>query len=118
MIHTPIYILLLFVAPPPPTVTVSSPPVTEAGQPLSLTCTATVIPHLAMDPLLEWVGPNNSFYSIMDPVGRGETFSRTLVFSPLRTSHGGQYSCRLTTDIPVVVSVDTVNVTVQSKSVV
>ena len=118
MIHTPIYILLqilLFVAPPPPTVTVSSPPVTEAGQPLSLTCTATVIPHLAMDPLLEWVGPNDS---IMDPVGSGETFSRTLVFSPLRTSHGAQYSCRVTiniTDIPVVVSVDTVNVTVQSK---
>ena len=123
MIHTPhmLLLILMFVGLPFPTVTVSSPPVTEAGQPLSLTCTATITSHLAMDPLLEWVGPNDSFYSIMDPVGSGETFSRTLVFSPLRTSHGGQYSCRLTiniTDIPVVVSVDTVNVTVQSKSVV
>ena len=123
MIHTPIYILLqilLFVAPPPPNVTVSSPPVTEAGQPLSLTCTATVTPHLAMHPLLEWVGPNSPLYSIMDPVRSGETFSRTLVFSPLRTSHGGQYSCRATiniTDIPAESSMDTVNVTVQSKSV-
>ena len=114
-------LILMFVAPPPPDVTVSSPPVTKAGQPLSLTCTATVIPHLAMDPLLEWVGSNSPYSSIMDPVRSGEAFSRTLVFSPLRTSHGGQYSCRATiniTDIPAVVSVDTVNVTVQSKSVV
>ena len=82
---------------------------------------ATVIPHLAMDPLLEWVGSNSPYSSIMDPVRSGEAFSRTLVFSPLRTSHGGQYSCRATiniTDIPAVVSVETVNVTVQSKSVV
>ena len=111
----------MFVALPSPNVTVSSPPVTKAGQHLSLTCTVTVIPHLAMDPLLEWVGPNSPFYSIMDPISNGETFSQTLVFSPLRTSHGGQYSCRATiyvTDIPAVVSVEAVNVTVQSKSVV
>ena len=111
----------MFVALPPPNVTVSSPPVTEAGQPLSLTCTATVTPHLAMDPLLEWVGPNSPLYSILDPVGSGETFSQALVFSPLRTSHRGKYSCRATiniTDIPAVVSVDTVNITVQSKCVV
>ena len=119
MIHTPIYILLLFVAPPSPNVTVSSPPVTEAGQPLSLTCTATVIPHLTMHPLLEWVGPNSPFYFIMDLVGSGETFSRTLMFGSLRTSHGGQYSCRATINITYIqaVNMETVNVTVQSKSV-
>ena len=114
-------LILMFVALPSPNVTVSSSPVTKAGQHLSLTCTVTVIPHLAMDPLLEWVGPNSPFYSIMDPISNGETFSQTLVFSPLRTSHGGQYSCRATiyvTDIPAVVSVEAVNVTVQSKSVV
>ena len=79
---------------------VSSPPVTEAGQPLFFTCTITVVEYLIVSPQVEWISPDGSVISSDGnpsaggaPVVSGTLSTRNITFSCLHTSHAGQYTC-------------------------
>ena len=87
---------------------VSSAAVTEAGQFLSLTCRVDVVEYLTVDPQVEWRQPDGSVVtntgnpSIRDSVevmGRISILNES--FSPLLTSHAGEYQCRAFIAIPV-----------------
>ena len=97
-----------------------------AGQAHILTCTATVVENLVVEPTLEWldtdrhvVGDND--ISVGSSVTTGTNTTLTLTFDPLHTSHGGRYTCRARINIPAI-SFSNSNeansdVNVQSKSV-
>ena len=62
-----------------------------AGQSLLLTCTVTVVDHLVEEPFVWWTGGSVGGSS-------GVTQSNvsgvsTLIFDPLQTSHGNEYTC-------------------------
>ena len=85
----------------------SSAAVTEAGQFLSLTCRVDVVEHLTVDLQLEWRQPDGSVATItgnpsirdsVEVMGRVSTLN--VSFSPLLTSHAGEYQCRATIAIP------------------
>ena len=84
-----------------------------AGQLLTLTCSATIQEGIRGTPTLTW--SREGFDEL--PV---ETTSSPplLIFSSLRTSHGGQYTCIARLSIPdagvVVSGSNTTNVSVQS----
>ena len=72
-----------------------------AGQSYSLTC--IVILSIAGSPTIRWLGPNNKPLAISTSVTvenkvmvNDSVYERTLVFSSLHTSHGGQYTCQTT----------------------
>ena len=76
--------------------TISGPTTAISGEQLVLTCTVRVVEHLISVPSVEWSGGS---------VGRGDgviesntihdgvVIVRTLMFSPVHTSHGAQYTC-------------------------
>ena len=73
-----------------------------AGTRFSLVCSATVqTQDDSPTPNFDWFfGPNNaSLPSGVTPMatvmGSGNTYSSTLLFSPLQQSHAGMYTCRL-----------------------
>ena len=75
-----------------------------AGQSYNLTCTIT-LDSVTGYPTIEWLDPNNNplFNSSSVTVENGlmvndSAYDRTLVFSSLHTSHGGQYACRAALD--------------------
>ena len=79
---------------------VSSPPVIEAGQPLSLTCSVTVVEYLIVRPQVEWIPPDGSVISSDGnpsageaPLVSGTVSTRNITFSSLQTSHAGPYTC-------------------------
>ena len=86
-----------------------------------LTCTVTVEEHLVVQPTVEWsrgsVGSES--VSVDDITRDGATSTRHITFSPLHTSHGGQYVCQADIDIPSIGLMKTANssrdVTVQSE---
>ena len=110
---------------PNPDVSVTLPPVTLAGSPLSLTCNVSVVEFLVMKPSVEWLGPNDSPISsdgnpsvIARPFVSGTLATYVVQFSSLRTSHVGQYSCHANLTIPNITSLSNMaitNVTVQSE---
>ena len=70
------------------------------GQSYSLTCTIT-LDGITGSPTIEWLGANNNPVSNSSSVTvenivmvDDSAFESTLVFFSLRTSHGGQYTCR------------------------
>ena len=78
----------------------SSAAVTEAGQFLSLTCRVDVVEYLTVDPQVEWRQPhgsavtntgNPSIRQGVEVMGRVSTLN--VSFSPLLTSHAGEYTC-------------------------
>ena len=86
---------------------VSSPPVTEAGEPLSLTCTVTVVEYLIVSPQVEWIPPDGSVISSdgNPSVGgalvvSGTLTTRNITFSSLQTSHAGRYTCWAYLNVP------------------
>ena len=91
---------------PDPDVTLSIPPLTMAGDSLTITCTATFIEpeglNLMVFPtVLEWIAPDGTTITTGNPwvVGEaavpGQVFTTSnLVFAPLHTSHAGEYGCR------------------------
>ena len=104
----------------------SSAAVTEAGQFLSLTCRVDVVEYLTVDPQVEWRQPdgsavtntgNPSMNSRVNVIGRVSTLN--VFFSPLLTSHAGEYQCRASIHIPSVpqifVNNTDIEVYVQSK---
>ena len=69
---------------------------------LQLTCTVTVVDHLVVDPSVWWTGGSvggSSGVTQSNTYVSGISSTRTLTFSPLRTSHGNEYTC--TADINV-----------------
>ena len=71
-----------------------------AGESYNLTCTVTVNDTTEF-PTIEWLAPNTSLLSNISSITvenmvmvNESTYERTLVFSSLRTSHGGQYTCQ------------------------
>ena len=92
-----------------PLIDIHSGGTSTAGQPYTLSCTATVVENLVVPPRLEWletdhdrrvVGSNN--ISVGIPVTTGTNTSLTFTFVPLHTSHGGKYTCRATINIPAI----------------
>ena len=71
-----------------------------AGESYNLTCTVTVNDTTEF-PAIEWLGPNTSPLSNISSITvenmvmvNESAYERTMVFSSLRTSHGGQYTCQ------------------------
>ena len=90
----------------------------------TLTCTVTVVEYLVAQPTVEWLDSDNT--AIMSRSGitvdsvmpSGSTL--TLEFNPLRTAHGGKYTCRATHDSLGIIIADPsgnmdMDVVVQSK---
>ena len=86
-----------------------------------LTCTVTVEEHLVVQPTVEWSGGSvgSESVSVGDIMRDGATSTRQITFSPLRTSHGGQYMCQADINIPSIGLMRTASssrdVTVQSE---
>ena len=98
-----------------------------AGDMFILTCRVTVVEGLTVQPDVEWVdsGGNTVMSGVNDvTVGsvmrNGRESTLGLQFSPLHTSHGGQYTCGATINIQSIgvsglSGSSSQNVTVQSK---
>ncbi len=110
---------------PPPEVSIASPALfMMAGGPLTVPCTATVLPFLVTTPTLQWRRFDGSIVSTSPPSAGGMEVPAEVVleleFSPLRTSHGDQYSCVANITIPGIATAEASNSTgiiVQSESV-
>ena len=86
--------LFLSTALPPPVVTIS--PASgdpTAGQTYSLTCSVAVVPHLVVDPSIQWSRQNGGV------VTTSSGTSLPLSFNPLMTSDGDLYTCQASVDI-------------------
>ena len=91
---------------PDPVVMVSSGSVgtLAVGERLELTCWVTVVEHLtpSAELSIEWSGGSVGGSGVIESETRvvNETASkRTLIFSSLNTSHGGQYTCQAVINI-------------------
>ena len=76
--------------------------VQTAGNQHTLTCTATVNTYLIVTPTIEWRLPESVGNSSITTGGQstsGAVSTKTLMFNPLRTSHGGVYQCTATVNI-------------------
>ena len=95
---------------PDPVVMISPVDTTvTAGDPLTVQCTMTVIPYLAVQPTVELLGPDGSVLATTNMdlmVG--------LTLDPVRTSDAGQYTCRAS----VVIASVSVDVSGQSSSTI
>ena len=79
-----------------------------AGEMLTLTCRVTVVEGLTVQPDVEWLDSvGSAVTSGMNDVTIGNVMINSrestigLKFSTLRTSHGGQYTCRATINVPL-----------------
>ena len=73
---------------------------TTAGEMYTLSCTATVVEDLVVVPILQWEYSNGSAVdggptlTLSTRATSANTTTYNLTFSPLQTSHGGEYTCR------------------------
>ena len=79
---------------PPPNVSISTSGDSIAGQNYSLSCSASVVDGLVVLPDLTLTAPNSSVIS-----SSMNTSSLVYMFSSLRTSDGGPYTCTATVNI-------------------
>ena len=98
-------------------------PLPIAGENHTLSCFAITEDHLVVVPALKWIAiegiPEISETNHMN--NSTSDSESVLTFNPLRTSHGGSYTCETRIDIPQagisdLTSSTSENVTVQSKS--
>ncbi len=77
------------------TVDISSPGNPVAGQDYTLTCEVDVGEGT---PTLQWTGPGVTSGEASEgtQMQSSTTFTLTLTFSPVKTSHAGQYTCQST----------------------
>ena len=98
-----------------------------AGNTLTLTCTATLLQPLTNTPSIQWVGPdgrrieNGAGVTVSDPIPlNASSMMVSVTYSPLRTSHGGEYRCVADVTIPQaslsITSSSALDITVQSES--
>ena len=78
---------------PAPNITITFSGYSIIGQNYSLTCSASVVAGLVVLPHLKIVFPNSTEVSVVN------SSSVDYVFSPLRTTDEGQYTCRATVNI-------------------
>ena len=85
----------------------SSAAVTEAGQFLSLTCRVDVVEYLTVDPQVEWTQTDGSVVTNTGNPSTGDSVkvmgrisTLNVSFSPLLTSHAGEYQCKASITIP------------------
>ena len=100
--------------------TISESGTAVSGGVLNLTCSVNV----SIPPVVQWIYPNNTvitnsirWINVGPPVRAGNITNLTLTFSPLLTSHGGQYTCQSRVDEASSARNFTRNVTVQSELV-
>ena len=102
---------MLFLSPkwsdlPAPLVTVSGVSNGRVGEQLTLTCEMSTVKHLISSTLLtlQWRGGRVGTRGVImsDTTHSGNTSKTTLTFTPLNTSHGGEYSCNAKISIPVI----------------
>ena len=94
---------LIYTDLPAPVVNIGGSPVIDrtGGEDFNLTCIVTVVEYLIVEPTVQWsggsVGSGNGVM-VGDTVTThsGVMSMRTLTFSPLCTSHEGDYFCRAT----------------------
>jgi hypothetical protein len=106
-----------------PNVTVTPPLVATAGDNITITCTATVIENLSVPVTLQWINPCSIIGSTGNPHSteterNGDVYSSSVRFTPIHTSHGGQYSCLASINVPGISSLESIGhteVTVQSE---
>ena len=72
------------------TITVVDEISSRAGQPLSIECSFQALSNLIRPPIVQW----------MNSTGSVQSDTSTLSFSPLLTSHGGEYTCTVIINIP------------------
>ena len=71
-----------------------------AGQMFNLTCTVRTVEGLQNMPTVEWLDETSTRVTtegditVGSPMTSGTTTTLALVFSPLRVSHGGEFTCR------------------------
>ncbi len=96
--------LFISAAPADPVLEVVSTGVSTAGNTLTLTCNVTLLQQLRDTLAIVWMGPDRM--EIGNETVDGVTMSLlspltgVLTLSPLRTSHGGMYTCRASVAIP------------------
>ena len=81
-----------------------------AGEMLTLTCRVTVVEGLTVQLDVEWLDSGGSGavmnggddVNVSNVMRSGSESTLDLKFSPLRTSHGGQYTCRATINVPLI----------------
>ena len=78
-----------------------------AGQAHTLTCTATVVENLVVEPTLKWLNTDTNIVGGNDitvgpPITTNTNSTLTLTFNPLHTSHGGRYTCRASINISAI----------------
>ena len=76
-----------------------------AGSTYTLVCQVSVVEGLVVDPDVVWLDSNGTAVSgvnitVGGPSIEGSVFTRNLTFSPLHTSHGGDYTCDLASLFP------------------
>ena len=111
-------VLYIFSAP---VVRIESVGESTAGVNQILTCIVTVGQDLRAPLLIQWTAPNGSIIgneTLVDVTVSRSSNNLSLSFSPLHTSHRGQYSCMVSMNIPeasVIISGQAShNITVQS----
>ena len=77
---------------PAPNVTISFSGNSTAGENYSINCSATVVPGLVVEPLVERESSTST-------LAAGNSLVEH-TFSPLKTSHRGEYTCTATINIP------------------
>ena len=63
-----------------------------------------VVEHLGQSPTLDWSGGSvgQLGVAVTDLTTLGGTIWRNISFSPLKTSHGGQYVCQANLSVPAI----------------
>ena len=79
---------------PPPNVSLSFTGLPVVGQNFTLTCSAAVVAGLVVQPHLKIVFPNSTAVAVV----AASSLQHSL--SPVMSSHGGQYTCSATVNIP------------------
>ena len=106
--------------------TIEVPALLEAGGVYNISCIVTS----DISPQVKWMGPNGKDISgednkrrddsggvmLGDEVVTGKQTILSLSFSPLRTSHGGRYTCMSVVESPPSVKTATKDMIIKSKS--
>ena len=90
---------------PVPTVNITNITIVTAGDDLKWICIVRVVEYLTVEPTVQWsggsVGSGNGVI-VGDTTHSGVMSMRTLIFSPLRSSHTARYYCEGIINVPMI----------------